>query len=146
MRQFLAALAVVLAGFAAAPHAVADPDVRVAIHVDENDPQKMNIVLNNALNIEKHYAEQGKTVEIAIVAHGPGLTMFRPDKSPVKERIETLELSNPNIHLEACGNTIAGITKKEGAAPVLFDHAAVVPSGAVRLIELQQQGWAYLKP
>ena len=146
MKSVLAALAVLLAVFSAAPAALAEADIRVALHVDENDPAKMNIVLNNAQNIEQYYKEQGKTVEIAIVAHGPGLTMFRPDKSPVKDRIEVMELENPNIQLEACGNTIAGITAKEGAAPVLFAHAAVVPSGAVRLIELHQQGWAYLKP
>lgn len=147
MRHILAAFAVVLATFAAAPHAAAEPDVRVAIHVDEGDPAKMNIVLNNAQNIEQYYAAQGKTVEIAIVAHGPGLNMFRTDKSPVKERIEVMELSNPNIHLEACGNTLAGMTRKEGGVtPPLFGHVEVVPSGAVRLIELQGQGWAYLKP
>lgn len=147
MPRILAALAFILAIAGAAPTALAEADVRVAIHVDESDPTKMNIVLNNAQNIESYYAEQGKTVEIAIVAHGPGLTMLRPDKSPVKERLEVMELSNPNIRLEACGNTLAAMTQKEGGVtPPLFGNVTVVPSGAVRLIELQQQGWAYLKP
>jgi len=57
-----------------------------------------------------------------------------------------VSLSSPNIHLEACGNTLAGVTRKEGAAPPLLDGVEVVPSGAVRLIELQRAGWAYLKP
>jgi len=146
MKHLLTALAILLAVIVAAPAAEGESDVRVAIHIDENDPQKMNIVLNNAQNVEKYYAEQGKTVEIAIVAHGPGLTMFRADKSPVKDRIEVIEMASPSVHPEACGNTITGLTKKEGAAPPLLEGVEVVPSGAVRLIELQLAGWAYLRP
>ena len=64
MKRLLAALAILSAVVAGAPAALAEADIRVAIHVDENDPTKMNIVLNNAENIEKYYAKQGKQVEI----------------------------------------------------------------------------------
>jgi len=109
-KRLLTVLAILLAVIVAAPAAEAESDVRVAIHIDENGPQKMNILLNIAQNVGKYYAEQGKTVEIAIVAHGPGLTMFRADKSPVKDRIEVIEMASPSVHLEACGNTITGLT------------------------------------
>ena len=146
MKSFLAALAIAFAVMAPSIPAFAQADVRVAIQVDENDPSRMNLALNNAENVKKYYESKGKTVEIAIVAYGPGLTMLRSDKSPVAKRIEAMELESPNIHMQACANTMAGIEKKEGKKPPLLSGVTVVPSGVVQLIELQQQGWAYVRP
>jgi intracellular sulfur oxidation DsrE/DsrF family protein len=38
------------------------------------------------------------------------------------------------------------MSKKAGAEVVLLDEAKLVPSGVVRLIELQEQGFAYVRP
>ncbi|MBX2856899.1 MAG: DsrE family protein [Rhodobacteraceae bacterium] len=127
--------------------ALAEPVAKVAIHIDENDPKRMNLVLNNAENIEKYYAERGEEVEIAIVANGPGLHMFRADTSPVSARLATMSLEYPNMSFQGCMNTHSVMTKKAGGtAPEILDEIEMVPSGAVQLIQLQQQGWAYLRP
>jgi intracellular sulfur oxidation DsrE/DsrF family protein len=118
----------------------------LAIHVDENDPAKMNIALNNAANVTKYYKSKGENVEIEIVAYGPGLHMYRADTSPVKGRIAAMSLENEHIKFSACGNTLAGMTKKEGKKPELISEAQVVPSGVVRLIELQEEGYTYVRP
>ncbi|MAQ44596.1 MAG: hypothetical protein CL812_01845 [Confluentimicrobium sp.] len=131
-------------GGAEAP-AAATP-VRVAIHVDENDPARMTMALNNAANIEAYYAEQGQEVEIEIVTYGPGLHMLRADTSPVADRIATMSLEYPDMVFSACENTIAGMERQSGETVSLIDEAVKVPSGAVRLIELQNEGWAYLRP
>ena len=36
--------------------------------------------------------------------------------------------------------------RQSGETVSLIDEAVKVPSGAVRLIELQNEGWAYLRP
>jgi len=118
----------------------------LAIHVDENDPVKMNIALNNAGNVMQYYESKGDTVKIEIVAHGPGLHMLREDTSPVKTRISAMALENENLKFSACGNTLKGMTKKEGKEPKLISEARVVPSGVVRLMELQEEGWNYVRP
>jgi len=143
MKRLMLALALIIG--AVAP-AAAEPAARVALHIDENDPQRMKMALNNAANIHKHYAARGEEVAIAIVANGPGLHMFRSDTSPVIDRIEMMSLENPNISFEACGNTHRVMSEREGASPDLLPEAAMVPSGAVRLMELQGEGWAYLRP
>ncbi|MEQ3626076.1 MAG: hypothetical protein ABNH26_09230 [Celeribacter sp.] len=120
--------------------------VRVAIHVDENDPARMTMALNNAANIEAYYADQGQEVEIEIVTYGPGLHMLRADTSPVADRIATMSLEYPDMVFSACENTIAGMERQSGESVPLIDEAVKVPSGAVRLIELQNEGWAYLRP
>ena len=119
---------------------------RVAIHVDQNDPQVMNMALNNAANVTSFYEAKGDTVIVELVAYGPGLNMFVPGKSPVEDRISTMSLSMDNLSFAACGNTLTAMEKKAGKKITLMDEAAVVPSGVVRLIELQENDYAYIRP
>jgi intracellular sulfur oxidation DsrE/DsrF family protein len=126
--------------------ALAEPAARVAIHVDENDPQRLNMVLDNAQNIDAYYDERGEEVEIAIVAYGPGLHMLREDTSPVRDRVEMMAFEHPNVTFRGCQNTADAMTEKEGAAPEMIEGVTMVESGAQHLIELQQQGWPYLRP
>ncbi len=118
----------------------------VAIHVDENDPQVMNMALNNAKNVDSYYKSQGDTVVIELVAYGPGLNMFVEDKSPVKDRISAMSLEMDNLSFAACGNTLEAMIAKAGHDVPLMSEAKVVPSGVVRLIELQEEGYAYVRP
>ena len=119
---------------------------KVAIQVNQNDKSVMDLALNNVRNIVEYYKEKGESVAIEVVAYGPGLHMLRSDTSPVKERIAPMALENPNIAFIACGNTQANQSKAEGKPVTLLSEAKVVPSGVVRLIELQKQGWAYIRP
>jgi len=119
---------------------------RVAVHVDQNDPQVMNMALNNVANLSSYYEAQGDTVMVEVVAYGPGLNMFIPGKSPVEDRISAMSLGMDNLTFAACGNTLAAMEKKAGSKISLMDEAGVVPSGVVRLIELQENDYAYIKP
>ncbi|MFZ2100858.1 MAG: DsrE family protein [Oricola sp.] len=142
LRMPLAALAALamsaVSAFAADPH-------KLAIHVDENDPAVMNLALNNAANVKSFYDAKGESVEIEIVAYGPGLNMYVAE-SPVKDRISAMALENPDLHFSACGNTLAAMTKKAGHDIALMPEAKVVPAGVVRLMELQADGYAYVRP
>ena len=121
---------------------------RIAIQVDQNDPQVMNLVLNNATNVIEHYRAKSEDVDVEVVAYGPGLNMLRADTSPVQDRIKHLkELVFPGkIQFSACNNTKQGMEKTEGHAIPIVPEATVVPSGVVRLMELQEQGWSYVRP
>ena len=118
----------------------------VAIHVDQNDPQVMNMALNNAQNVANYYASVGDEVVIEVVAYGPGLNMYVPGKSPVADRISTMSLEMDNLSFAACGNTLRAMSAKAGHDITLMEEATVVPSGVVRLIQLQEEGYAYVRP
>jgi intracellular sulfur oxidation DsrE/DsrF family protein len=126
--------------------AAAEAAKRVAIHVDENDPARMTMALNNAANIIKYYEDAGETVEIRLVAYGPGLHMFREDTSPVKDRIAAMALEHEGLSFAACGNTHRAMSAKAGSDVKLISEAEMIPSGVVELIELQEDGWAYIRP
>lgn len=123
-----------------------DTDHRVVIHVDENDPATMNLALNNISNIKKYYDSKGETIEIELVAYGPGLHMFRADTSPVKDRLSVMSLEIDNLTFTACGNTHRNMSEKAGKDIELVEEASMVPSGVVQLIELQEKGYAYVRP
>lgn len=118
----------------------------IAIHVNQNDPAVMNMALNNAQNVNNYYTEQGDKVVIEMVAYGPGLNMLIPEASPVADRISSMSLAIEDITFAACANTLEGMQKKAGHDIALMSEAKVVPSGVVRLIELQEQGYAYVRP
>ena len=119
----------------------------LAVHVDENDPAVMNLALNNVQNVSDYYAGIGDEVTIEVVAYGPGLNMFVDGASPVADRIETMALAmEGHLNFSACGNTLKKMTQQLGAEPVLLSEAQVVPAGVIRLMELQDEGYAYLKP
>ena len=141
--RLMATLAALVLG---AQLALAEAQHKVAIHVDEENVSTMNMALNNAANIAKHYGDLGEEVIIEIVTYGPGLHMLRADTSPVKDRIATMSLEMDNISFSACLNTVEAMKQKSQKDVPLISEASVVPSGAVRLMELQKDGYAYLRP
>jgi len=119
---------------------------RLILQVNSNEPAMMNLALNNASNVVQYYKDLGEKVSIEVVTFGPGLHMLRDDTSPVKARIETLALSSPEISFKACGNTRENMGKAESKEIPLISQASIVKSGVVRVMELQEQGWTYVKP
>lgn len=119
---------------------------RVAVHVNSNEPKVLNMGLNNVQNLAAYYAEKGEAVAIEVVAYGPGLHMLVPGKSPVEDRVSTMSLELEHLTFAACGNTLRKMSQKAGKDIQIMDEANVVPSGVVRLIELQEQGYAYVRP
>jgi uncharacterized protein len=128
-----------------ASHA-ADKVHRVAIQVDLNDAAVMNLALNNASNMASQFADAGEKVEIEIVTYGPGLNMLRDDTSPVKDDIRATRQKVPQLAFGACNNTKRAMERTEGKTIPIIQEAVVVPAGVVRLVELQEQGFKYVKP
>jgi intracellular sulfur oxidation DsrE/DsrF family protein len=152
MRSFLVAAALALTFGLVLPSsgqtAEARKQHRIAIQVDQNDPAVMNLALNNAANVMEHYRGKGEDVEVEIVAYGPGLHMLREDTSPVKDRIRRMASGSfpSKITFAACNNTKQGMEKREGHPITIIPQATIVPSGVVQLMELQEQGWSYVRP
>src|SRR4030088_2210496 len=127
------------------------PDVakkphRLIVQVNTNEAAMMNLALNNATNVEQYYKGLGERVEIEIVTFGAGLHMLRDDTSPVKDRIKAIAEKMPSISFRACGNTQENMGKAENKEIPLISQATLVKSGVVRVMELQEQGWTYVRP
>lgn len=104
------------------------------------------MALNNVENTHRCYQENNIDATIQIVAYGPGLSMLRLDKSTVLARLEEMTLAIPDLTISACDNTLRGLIKNEGKAPELLPEVHMVTSGMVHLVDLQRQGYPYIRP
>jgi len=144
VKTFLAAMSLVV-GLVTASFAEGHVH-QLALQISDNNPQKMNTVLNVAANVARYYSDKGEEVEIRVVAFNAGLHMLRADTSPVVDRLKSFEQSMPNVTFAACDNTLAAMTKKEGKEPPLVTVAEHVPAGVVDLIRLSEAGWTIVRP
>jgi uncharacterized protein len=144
----LATVALMSMAFTSASPAADGKTHRIAVQVDQNDPQVMNLALNNVNAVIEYYRAKNEDVDIDVVAYGPGLHMLRADTSPVQDRIKRLKdmVFPGKIVFSACNNTKQGMEKAEGHAISILPDASVVPSGVVHLMELQERGWSYVRP
>lgn len=135
-------LALVVAGVAASETAAFGPAAhQVVIQVSTDDAQVQRMALNNATNLQKKFGIDN--VQIEIVAYGPGLSLLTA-KSAYPQRVTSMVMQG--IRFSACHNTMEGIKRKTGHLPDLLEGVKVVPSGTARIVTLQEQGYAYIRP
>ena len=113
----------------------------VVIEVDSKDPAQWELALNNAQNIQNDLGAEN--VRVNVVAFGPGLHMLLRDSVAAK-RIAAQ--NTEGIEFDACHNTMKAMEKKSGHMPVLAPAAVIVPSGVVRIMQLEKAGFAFIKP
>lgn len=114
---------------------------KLVIQVSTDDPRTQKIALNNAVNLQKLYGMDN--VQIEIVAYGPGLGLMTK-KSKQADRVTSLAMQD--ITFSACSNTMNKVKKKTGKMPELLEGVGTVNAGVARIMELQQQGYAYIRP
>jgi hypothetical protein len=149
-RTALALIVLAIPVFFAGMHAASSQNTpklhKMVIQVSRDDMEGMNLALGNAVNAKKIYDQKGEQFQVEIVAYGPGITMFREDKSPVKDRLAEVKKEIPGIVYSMCGNAKAAAEKREGHEVVPLAGVGVVPAGIVRVAELQEQGYVYIRP
>lgn len=115
---------------------------KVVIQSSNSDPELQGLALVIASNLQKHYGMDN--VEIEVVGYGPGfgiLTKGNPNEQKV------VNLIAQDVKFSACEGTMKFIaSQNKGKMPDLIKGVGTVPDGAVRVIELQEQGYSYLYP
>jgi len=119
-----------------------DPtDNKVVYQFNKEDETYHNAVLFSVGAMLRKY---GDNIHIIVVGIGPGIHILaknpkRPVSNTVRERVASLLQYGVEFH--ACGNTMKslGWTEKD-----MLESAKIVEVGAADLMELQQQGYAYI--
>lgn len=107
-------------------------------HISTGDGYAQKLILNNAQNLQNFYGAD--KVAIEVVAYGPGLrTLFK--ESTNSKRIK--RMADNGITFSACANTMKAMGRDQ---PTLHNSAKIVPGGVVRIMELQEAGWTYIRP
>lgn len=113
---------------------------KVVLQLTDATPEKQVLVLNVADNLVENFQGQ---VEIEVVAFGPGLRLMFAD-NPHSKRIT--DLAKRGIRFSACANTHRKMAKLLGQEVALTDYAREVEGGAMRILELIDQGYVLIRP
>jgi uncharacterized protein len=119
---------------------------RLLIHVDSAEQEVMVEALHNATNAIDTIHKQGGSVAVEIVANGRGTAMFIEGLTPVQDEVRRIHAAYPTLVMSACAISLAHTEAAMQRKLTVLAEAGVVPSGAVRIMELEEQHWAYLKP
>ena len=136
-------------------------DVKIVYQCDFPDVKRVHLMLNTLNNVVKYYHEELIPFEIDVVALGPCLQYVMKDfkdtgfvKKPyithggptgdgTASRIKSLQLlGGDSIKIFACNNTMK---KKNVKAEQIVDFVEVTPSGIIKAVDLQRDGYAYIK-
>ena len=134
-----------------------DDAARVVYHADFSDPRRFSAMLTSINNMVTFYQNEliDYDVRIVFVAHGIRFltddklesTPFSSDaaleerRSNLHGRLSALN-SVQDVKLELCDITRTGISLSRDS---LYEGVDLVPSGVVRIAELQSRGYAYIK-
>jgi intracellular sulfur oxidation DsrE/DsrF family protein len=117
-------------------------DRKMAIQLNSSDPLTQKMALLNARNLK---AVIGKdNIDVELVIYGPGLSALKME-STNSSRIKDL-MNRYGLKVSICEGTLKGYAKRHGAEPDIIEGVTRVPTGAVRILELQEQGYAYMRP
>lgn len=111
---------------------------RVVLQVSEDDSHTWRHALNIAENMPRNAGKD--PVEIRIVAMSPGIK-FVENGSSAEDRLQAL-IKN-GVSIVACGTTMSYL---KWGADRLIRGVTIVPAGALEIVDLQNDGWAYIKP
>lgn len=113
---------------------------KLVIQISTDDLRAQQTALTNIVNIQKHYGIDN--IEIELIAFGPGYRMLTP-QSTLASRIASLAMQE--VTFTACMNTLISIKEKTGFMPKLIEGVTTTKAGVVRIIELQEHGYSYVK-
>ena len=137
--------------------ATAGDEVQVVYHADFSDPRRFSAMLTSINNMMNFYENElvEADVRIVFVAHGIRFLTDNPleetpfaEDAALKERRANLkgrllsQAETRGVKLELCDITRTQIGLPESA---VYDNVSLVPSGVVRIAELQHQGFADIK-
>ncbi len=117
-------------------------DRKMAIQLNSSDPLTQKMALLNARNLK---AVIGKdNIDVELVVYGPGLSALKIE-SANSSRIKDL-MDRYGLKVSICEGTLKSYAKRHGGEPDIIEGVSRVPTGAIRILELQEQGYAYMRP
>lgn len=110
---------------------------QVVIQLTSGDTLVWKALMNNLRHLKEAW---GDSVDIEVVAHGPGIDLLISAKTTQQNDITNFK--KQGIVFMGCENTLKArnLTKE-----ALITEAVVVPSGIGEVIMKQEEGWSYLK-
>ncbi len=117
---------------------------KIVYHLNEPGVEKAKFVLGNIQNHVKGVGGWENIEALELVVHGPALKTFvtKEMDAGVKRALENLQTQG--MQFGACGNTMKAFNIRLDQLPEGARH--LPQGGVVRVMELQDLGYAYIRP
>ena len=113
---------------------------RAVLHIDLDDVKPFTIALSNASNLLRGIS--GQHYDLIMLFNGPAVSLLQAEVcAPYREEIQRLQQAR--VSFKVCRNALNRFNINPDQ---LIDGCEIIPAGVVALIELQQNGYAYIKP
>ncbi len=111
---------------------------KLLIHVAQKE--RWEVAAVNAINFLKA-GQEGDTLRVRLVANADSVTRVCSCEPELFEKLRQVVLDGGEIYL--CENAMAKFgVKKEGLADIF----KTVPAGIMALVDMQAEGWIYVRP
>ncbi len=113
--------------------------MKVVFHLDIDSTPVFELMLGNIQNLLRSET----SAEIAVVANGYAVKLFtKPNLEKYRDKIK--DLAKIGVRFYVCNNALMNLVKIN--QDQVSEFCEIIPAGIVKLIELQQKGYAYIKP
>lgn len=114
--------------------------LNVVFHIDEI--KKWPLVLGNVKNFIKDIGEMSYSIEI--VVNAVAVMVFAVENEAMEVLLQEMEtLKGQRVKISVCRNALNANSLAEANLPRFVD---IVSAGVTRLVILQNEGYAYIKP
>jgi len=112
--------------------------MRVVFHIDFDCTPTFELLLGNIQNLLRV-----RTATVAVVANGYAVKLFT--KASLGKYADTIkELVEKGVVFYICDNALSKLV--EIGRDDISELCEIIPAGVVKLAELQEKGYAYIKP
>ncbi len=113
---------------------------KAVFHIDMDDEKMLQIGLTNVTNLLQ--ATSDKPHDLVMLFNGPAVNGL-VEKNCVNHMTQIRQLQEQNVTFQVCQNALDAF---EIDAADLVPGCQVVSAGIVSLVELQNEGYGYIKP
>ena len=118
---------------------------KLMLHVSTANPNRLNIVLNEAEALLKEYALSARKLELEILTNSEGLALVNNTGTDYNQHLQRLQLKYDNLAVMVCGQTLKRIQREKGGKLTLLPGANIVPSAINQMVKRQRSGWSYIR-
>lgn len=123
---------------------IAKQEIKLVVHLKRRDAAAVSSVLDQIETLLVKAEATDKPVQVELVANGQGLTIFRDDQSPIRDRINMLIAQHDNLIFAACQETMQKLGNGSWAKIRLVPGVMIVSSGRDEIARRKSQGWTYI--
>ena len=118
-------------------------DRKMVIQITSMDSAENKMALNSAGNLKKLLGKDA--IDVEIVVYGPGISMLKSNGRSA-DKIKAL-MADRGVKVSVCEGALKAYANRHGGNELeIIEGVSKVPTGAIRILELQEQGYAYLRP